>query len=55
MMKNIHNDLSALETDVFAQRYALVVVHATIGLACCHHLMAVVAWWHNLYGTRLVA
>jgi len=38
-----------------AQCYALVVVHATIGLACCHHLMAVVAWWHNLYGTRLVA
>ena len=44
-MKNIHNDLSSLdlgifdarsgaklaslETDVFAQRYALVVVHAT--------------------------
>jgi len=47
-MNNIHDDLSLLdlgiyeardlaqnqplETDVFAQRYALVVVHATVGL-----------------------
>ena len=47
-MNNIHDDLSSLdlgiyeardlaqnqplETDVFAQRYALVVMHATVGL-----------------------
>ena len=47
-MKNIHDDLSSLdlgiheagtksaslETDVFAQPYTPVVVHATIGLDC---------------------
>jgi len=40
-MKNIHDDLfslrlriyeASLETDVFSQSYALVVVHAVIGL-----------------------
>jgi len=48
-MKNVHDDLSSLdlgiheardlaqslETDVFAQRYAFVVVHATIGWEEC--------------------
>ena len=53
-MKNIHDDLSSLdlgifdarsgaklaslETDVFAQRYAVIVVHATIGLEFICHL-----------------